>query len=150
MKLSFFILLYYQIKFKMMFLYFMYSSHRDPYHSRLYPHLQVNHSFYCSTYFVFFTTQNFLLCPKIFLYSCRASQIVRHIVDICIFQWYPVPQQSRFTQRKLLHNFVVRSAASPNCFAAIHPRQNLLVLRSLFLFERLAAGQPVCNSSYVP
>jgi len=42
----------------------------------------------------------------------------------------------------------VRSAASPNCFAAIHPRQNLLVLWSLFLFERLAAGQPVCNSSY--
>ena len=44
----------------------------------------------------------------------------------------------------------VRSAASPNCFAAIHPRQNLLVLRSLFLFERLAAGQPVRNSSYAP
>ena len=33
-----------------------------------------------------------------------------------------------------------RSAASPNHFAAIHPRQNLLVLWSLFLFERLAAG----------
>jgi hypothetical protein len=44
----------------------------------------------------------------------------------------------------------VRSAASPNCFAAIHPRQNLLVLWSLFLFERLAAGQPARNSSYVP
>ena len=43
----------------------------------------------------------------------------------------------------------VRPAASPNRFAAIHPRQNLLVLRGLFLFERLAAGQPVCNSSYV-
>ena len=44
----------------------------------------------------------------------------------------------------------VRSAASPNHFAAIHPRQNLLVPRSLFLFERLAAGQPVRNSSYAP
>ena len=44
----------------------------------------------------------------------------------------------------------VRSAASPNYFAAIHPRQNLLVPRSLFLFERFAAGQPVCNSSYAP
>ena len=44
----------------------------------------------------------------------------------------------------------VRSAASPNHFAAIHPRQNLLVPRSLFLFERLAAGQPVRNSLYVP
>ena len=44
----------------------------------------------------------------------------------------------------------VRSAASPNRFAAIHPRQNLLVLRGLFLFERLAAGQPARNSSYAP
>ena len=43
----------------------------------------------------------------------------------------------------------VRSAASPSHFAAFHPRQNLLVLRGLFLSERLAAGQPVCNSSYV-
>ena len=44
----------------------------------------------------------------------------------------------------------VRSAAPPNCFAAIHLRQNLLVLWSLFLFERLAAGQPARNSSYAP
>ena len=34
----------------------------------------------------------------------------------------------------------VRSAASLNHFAAIHPRQNLLVPRSLFLFERFAAA----------
>ena len=34
----------------------------------------------------------------------------------------------------------VRSATSPNCFAAIHPRQNLLVLWSLFFSRDLQPG----------
>ena len=34
----------------------------------------------------------------------------------------------------------VRSAASPHCFAAIHPRQNLLVLWSLFFSRDLQPG----------
>lgn len=53
------------------------------------------------------TTPKFLCSRQThFLTFVKKSQFVRQIVDICIFPWYPVPQQSRFTQRKPLHNFV--------------------------------------------
>ena len=66
-------------------------------------------------------------------------------IDTLPLPWYPLTHINHFTVINC------RSAATPNHFAAIHLRQNTLVLCGAvfsYIPREFAAGRPACNSSY--